>query len=168
MPALGGATAHGQRLAPRRCRRKRARAGLHPLLQTARPPAPTPLAAISSPALPSLSSVNFGEQLVVVGSHEALGAWDLGRGLAMTWHEGDVWQASARWRPAAALLAGGGRPARSAACFKSPAGQAADRPSDYRLKNCRPAPPRCRPQARVSLPAGSTCEFKFVLAGPQG
>lgn len=37
--------------------------------------------------------VPFGQQLVVVGSHEELGGWDLAQGLPMKWGEGHIWQA---------------------------------------------------------------------------
>lgn len=33
----------------------------------------------------------LGQQLVVVGSGEALGDWDLDAGLAMTWSDGHIW-----------------------------------------------------------------------------
>lgn len=35
--------------------------------------------------------VNFGDCLKVVGSSEALGAWDAASAPLMTWGEGDVW-----------------------------------------------------------------------------
>jgi hypothetical protein len=40
--------------------------------------------------------VNFGDTIKLVGSHEALGAWDPTQALGMTWSEGDVWTAVAQ------------------------------------------------------------------------
>ena len=34
----------------------------------------------------------FGEDVCIVGSHDALGAWDLDKAAAMTWTEGSVWK----------------------------------------------------------------------------
>jgi hypothetical protein len=39
--------------------------------------------------------VNFGDVVKVVGSHTALGNWDVSQAVAMTWSAGDVWKASA-------------------------------------------------------------------------
>ncbi len=36
----------------------------------------------------------FGEHLRVVGSHEALGGWEVGRAPALEWSEGHVWTAT--------------------------------------------------------------------------
>lgn len=38
--------------------------------------------------------VNFGQELVLVGSADALGAWELARAPHMTWNDGDVWTAT--------------------------------------------------------------------------
>lgn len=40
-------------------------------------------------------SVEFGATLKVVGSHDALGEWDVARALPMTWAAGDVWTVTA-------------------------------------------------------------------------
>ena len=40
--------------------------------------------------------VDFGDTIKLVGSHEALGAWDPTQALGMTWSEGDVWTALAQ------------------------------------------------------------------------
>jgi hypothetical protein len=37
----------------------------------------------------------FGQKLVVVGSCVQLGAWDVTKGLALKWTDGDVWEVSA-------------------------------------------------------------------------
>lgn len=39
--------------------------------------------------------VEYGEQFKIVGNHKQLGNWDAGKALDLTWHEGDVWAASA-------------------------------------------------------------------------
>jgi len=36
----------------------------------------------------------FGETVCVLGSHEAMGAWELERATALEWHEGSVWKLS--------------------------------------------------------------------------
>ncbi len=36
---------------------------------------------------------HFGQQLLLVGSHHALGLWDVLKGVSMQWSEGDVWHA---------------------------------------------------------------------------
>jgi hypothetical protein len=38
--------------------------------------------------------VNFGQELVLVGSTDALGGWELARAPHMTWNDGDVWTAT--------------------------------------------------------------------------
>lgn len=38
--------------------------------------------------------VNFGQSLVLVGSAEELGGWQLEHAPGMTWTEGDVWTAT--------------------------------------------------------------------------
>jgi hypothetical protein len=39
--------------------------------------------------------VEFGQAVKIVGSAEALGAWDAARGLSLAWGEGDVWTGAA-------------------------------------------------------------------------
>jgi len=36
----------------------------------------------------------FGQDVRVLGSHDALGAWDQKRAVALKWHQGNVWKAS--------------------------------------------------------------------------
>jgi hypothetical protein len=55
------------------------------------PPAPVALRVVFS----LRCSVEFGATLKVVGSHDALGEWDVARALPMTWSEGDVWTVTA-------------------------------------------------------------------------
>ncbi|KAI7840404.1 hypothetical protein COHA_005835 [Chlorella ohadii] len=38
--------------------------------------------------------VNFGQELVLVGSTDSLGGWELARAPHMTWNEGDLWTAT--------------------------------------------------------------------------
>lgn len=45
----------------------------------------------------------LGQVHMLVGSHPALGEWDLRQGLYMGWSEGDVWQSEAWLPPHAAL-----------------------------------------------------------------
>lgn len=47
--------------------------------------------------------VNFGQEVKLVGSHEALGAWQLDKAVAATWSEGHQWSASVEL-PAGAQL----------------------------------------------------------------
>ena len=53
----------------------------------------SPLTASLPPPL-FAPQVDFGDQLLVVGDVEQLGAWELERAAHMVWTEGDVWQAS--------------------------------------------------------------------------
>jgi Starch binding domain len=43
----------------------------------------------------------FGQHICLVGSEDGLGKWDVKRGLAMQWTDGDVWTADlelqAKW-----------------------------------------------------------------------
>lgn len=48
----------------------------------------------SPPPDPPVSQVNFGQELVLVGSADALGGWELARAPHMTWNDGDVWTAT--------------------------------------------------------------------------
>lgn len=48
--------------------------------------------------------VDFGHHLLIVGSNDKLGGWDVGRGVQMQWTEGDVWVAELQV-PAAERLA---------------------------------------------------------------
>jgi hypothetical protein len=59
--------------------------------------APTASPGVSTaPALLRLTcKLAFGDSLLVCGSHPAVGAWDAAGAAAMTWTEGDVWQAQA-------------------------------------------------------------------------
>ncbi len=41
------------------------------------------------------ASMQFGEELCVVGEADELGAWDVSRCVSMAWNEGDVWVAEA-------------------------------------------------------------------------
>ena len=36
----------------------------------------------------------FGQEVQLLGSHDALGAWDQGRAVTLSWNQGDVWTAS--------------------------------------------------------------------------
>ena len=36
--------------------------------------------------------VEFGESIKMVGNEACLGAWDLGKGVDLTWTDGDVWR----------------------------------------------------------------------------
>jgi hypothetical protein len=38
--------------------------------------------------------VEYGEQFKIVGNQKQLGNWDAGKGLELTWNEGDVWAAT--------------------------------------------------------------------------
>jgi hypothetical protein len=38
--------------------------------------------------------VHFGQQILLVGSSEALGGWELAGALPLTWGEGHVWRAT--------------------------------------------------------------------------
>lgn len=70
----------------------------HALSIVPRTPPPSPRACThrpppSPPSLPA-PQVNFGQALVLVGSAEQLGSWQLEHAPTMTWGEGDVWTAS--------------------------------------------------------------------------
>lgn len=87
--------------------------------------------------------VPFGQQLLVVGSAEALGAWDTARGALMTWNEGDVWEV----RPL--------RGQRGFAARASAGGGSSAQPS--RLRSCSAADalplwPPCRRRPTSSCP----------------
>ena len=36
-------------------------------------------------------TINFGEELRIVGSHKSMGAWDVASSMTLSWGEGDVW-----------------------------------------------------------------------------
>ena len=36
-------------------------------------------------------TINFGEELRIVGSHKSMGAWDVASSMTLNWGEGDVW-----------------------------------------------------------------------------
>ena len=40
----------------------------------------------------------FGESVCVLGSHEAMGAWELERATALVWREGSDWKLSEELR----------------------------------------------------------------------
>lgn len=60
---------------------RRLRAPLHPTPCCTRPPAPH-------------KQIHFGQEVLLVGSHAALGAWQLDGAVRAAWSEGDVWSAS--------------------------------------------------------------------------
>lgn len=84
----------------------------------------------------------FGQHLCIVGSVDKLGKWDVAKGLALNWSEGDVWRVEvdlpARWGPIASSYwpeghrhlgnAGGHHPPACPACLLP----AASRPTPSR------------------------------------
>lgn len=46
-----------------------------------------------APAFPPLQ-VHWGQEVVLVGSHERLGAWSVDAGARMAWSEGHTWSTS--------------------------------------------------------------------------
>ena len=46
--------------------------------------------------------LSFGESMMLVGSTDEVGAWDTDEGLALDWHEGDVWTGSVTLAPPSA------------------------------------------------------------------
>lgn len=63
-------------------------------------------ADIPMPAAPSLLRVQelpFGQSLILVGSHPALGGWDETKGPRMTWGDGHVWTAEVGFTPGTAM-----------------------------------------------------------------
>ena len=45
----------------------------------------------------------FGQHIALVGSDEYLGDWDVQRGVAMNWQDGDVWTVDLELPPTCAL-----------------------------------------------------------------
>lgn len=58
---------------------------------------------------------DFGQNLAIVGSEHQLGAWDVTKGVALRWSDGDVWQGEiemdSRWVLVASHDGSGVRPA---------------------------------------------------------
>lgn len=40
-------------------------------------------------------TVEWGQEVALVGEAETLGGWDVDKSLAMSWHDGDYWTAEA-------------------------------------------------------------------------
>lgn len=65
---------------------------MHLLLPQFKSQSPRNVAHTSAPHPPV--QVEFGQDVLIVGSHETLGAWQLDGAARCSWKEGDVWEAS--------------------------------------------------------------------------